>query len=68
MYSHGICSIHAIRLKTLKPSAKPHLVIFFDGEDLGHTPDSSERVPTAMTRRFDEVDAVLLVATASEES
>lgn len=46
-------------------SEQPRLVIF-DGEGLGHTPDSSTSIPTGITRRFDEADAVLLVDNATQ--
>ena len=39
---------------------QPKLVLF-DGEGLGHTPDSSVSIPTHLVRRFDYVDIVLLV-------
>ena len=44
----------------------PKLVLI-DGEGLGGTPDSSDSIPTNISRRFDSVDAILLVdnATAS---
>lgn len=51
-----------------KPSwmeEQPRLVLF-DGEGLGHTPDSSASIPTSLTRRFDEVDAILLVDNAAQ--
>lgn len=41
-------------------SESPKLVLL-DGEGLGHSPDSSSSLPTAVTKRFDEVDAVVLV-------
>jgi hypothetical protein len=41
-------------------------VVLFDGEGLGHTPDSSASIPTSITRRFDEVDAILLVDNAAQ--
>lgn len=41
-------------------------VVLFDGEGLGHTPDSSASIPTSLTRRFDEVDAILLVDNAAQ--
>jgi hypothetical protein len=44
---------------------QPKLVLL-DGEGLGHTPDSSASIPTAMTRRFDDVDVVLLVDNAAQ--
>src|SRR5207249_4357441 len=39
---------------------QPNLVLL-DTEGLGHTPDSSSSLPTSLSRRFDQVDAVLLV-------
>jgi hypothetical protein len=44
---------------------QPTLVIFC-GEGLGHTPDSSASIPTSVSRRFDEVDAVLLIDNAKQ--
>lgn len=44
---------------------QPALVIF-DGEGLGHTPESSASIPTSVSQRFDEVDAVLLVDSAKQ--
>jgi energy-coupling factor transporter ATP-binding protein EcfA2 len=44
---------------------QPKLVIF-DGEGLGHTPDSSASIPTSLTRRFDDSDVVLLVDNATQ--
>ena len=43
----------------------PKLVIF-DGEGLGHTPSTSASVSTAVSRRIEEVDAVLLVDNAAQ--
>ncbi len=43
----------------------PRLVLF-DGEGLGHTPTSAASVPTAITRRFETVDAVVLVDSAKQ--
>ena len=51
-----------------KPSwteTSPKLVLF-DGEGLGHTPESSTSIPTALTRRFDDVDAIVLVDNATQ--
>jgi len=51
-----------------KPSwseTQPQLVLL-DGEGLGHTPDSSASIPTALSRRFDNVDVVLLVDNAAQ--
>ena len=36
-------------------------VAFIDGQGLGHTPDSSASVTTRVTRRFGQVDVILLV-------
>ena len=44
---------------------QPKLVLF-DVEGLGHTPDSSASMPTSLTRRIDDVDAVLLVDNATQ--
>jgi hypothetical protein len=46
-------------------TSQPALVIF-DGEGLGHTPDSSASIPTSVSRKFDEVDAVLLIDNAKQ--
>ena len=45
--------------------AQPKLVIL-DGEGLGHTPDTSASLPTSLSRRFDEVDVVLLIDNAAQ--
>ena len=39
---------------------------FIDGQGLGHTPDSSASVTTRVTRRFGEVDVILLVDNAQQ--
>lgn len=44
---------------------KPKLVLV-DGQGLGHTPDSSSSVTTHVTRRFAEVDVILLVDNAQQ--
>ncbi len=41
---------------------QPHLVLL-DSEGLGHSPDSSSSLPTSLSRRFEQVDAILLVDT-----
>lgn len=41
-------------------------VVLLDGQGLGHTPDSSMSVTTHITRRFAEVDAILLVDNAEQ--
>lgn len=43
----------------------PKLVLL-DGEGLGHTPKSSSSVPTAVSRRIEASDAVLLVDNATQ--
>lgn len=42
---------------------QPKLVLL-DGEGLGHTPKSSSAIPTALSRRIEKADAVLLVDNA----
>lgn len=44
---------------------QPPLVLF-DVEGLGHTPDSAASLPTSLTQRLDDVDAVLLVDNATQ--
>lgn len=44
---------------------RPSLVLY-DGEGLGHTPKSATSVPTGLTRRIAEVDAVILVDSATQ--
>ncbi len=44
---------------------EPKLVLI-DGEGLGHTPDSSSSVSTRITRRFDDVDVLVLVDSAQQ--
>ncbi|MGY4363010.1 energy-coupling factor transporter ATP-binding protein EcfA2 [Bradyrhizobium sp. i1.3.6] len=46
-------------------SERPKLAIF-DGQGLGHTPDSAASVTTQITKRFDEVDVILLVDSAQQ--
>lgn len=41
-------------------------VVLLDGQGLGHTPDSSTSVTTRITRRFAEVDVILLVDNAEQ--
>lgn len=43
----------------------PKLVLL-DGQGLGHTPDSSASVTTAITKRFADVDVILLVDSAQQ--
>ena len=44
---------------------KPRLVLM-DGQGLGHTPESSSSVTTQITKRFSDVDVVLLVDNAKQ--
>ncbi len=46
-------------------STKPKLVLL-DGQGLGHTPESSSSVTTHITKRFSEVDIILLVDSAQQ--
>lgn len=41
-------------------------LVLLDGQGLGHTPDSSTSVTTHITRRFSEVDVILLVDNAEQ--
>jgi hypothetical protein len=41
-------------------------LVLLDGQGLGHTPDSSTSVTTHITRRFSDVDAILLVDNAEQ--
>lgn len=50
---------------TWNGSEVPKLVLL-DGEGLGHTPKSSSAVPTAVSRRIEAADAVLLVDNAAQ--
>lgn len=45
--------------------SQPKLVLL-DGEGLGHTPKSSAAISTSLSRRIEEVDAVLLVDNATQ--
>jgi hypothetical protein len=49
-----------------KWSDQPFRLVLLDGEGLGHTPDPAASLPTAVTRRFEEVDAILLVDNAGQ--
>jgi len=44
----------------------PPSLVLLDVEGLGHTPDSAASLPTAITRRLETVDAVLLVDNATQ--
>jgi hypothetical protein len=50
---------------TWSNGAGPKLVLL-DGEGLGHTPSTSASVSTTVSRRIEEVDAVLLVDSAAQ--
>lgn len=41
-------------------------LVLLDGQGLGHTPDSSASVTTAITKRFADVDVILLVDNAQQ--
>jgi hypothetical protein len=41
-------------------------LVLIDGQGLGHTPDSSSSVTTRVTRRFGQVDVILLVDNAQQ--
>jgi len=41
-------------------------LVLIDGQGLGHTPDSSSSVTTHVTRRFKDVDVILLVDNAQQ--
>jgi energy-coupling factor transporter ATP-binding protein EcfA2 len=43
----------------------PRLVLI-DGEGLGHTPESASSLPTSVTKRYEKVDAILLVDNAAQ--
>jgi hypothetical protein len=44
----------------------PSQLVLIDGQGLGHTPDSSSSVTTHVTRRFGQVDVILLVDNAQQ--
>lgn len=44
----------------------PARLVLIDGQGLGHTPDSSSSVTTHVTRRFGQVDVILLVDNAQQ--
>ena len=41
-------------------------LVLIDGEGLGHTPESTTSLPTEVTRRFDLVDAIIIVDNATQ--
>lgn len=49
----------------LAPDKGPRLVVI-DGEGLGHTPSSAAALSTTVSKRIEEVDAVLLVDNAAQ--
>src|SRR2546425_3066084 len=49
-----------------EPGSRPRALARFDSEGLGHTPDAQASLPTAMTRRLEHIDAVLLVDNATQ--
>ncbi len=56
--------VDGIRVRgPLFPSFAEHIpkLVLLDGQGLGHTPESSSSVTTHITKRFNEVDVVLLV-------
>ena len=62
--------VQGIRAKgPLYPAFAPNLypqLVLLDGQGLGHTPDSSSSVTTHVTRRFSNVDVILLVDNAEQ--
>ncbi len=46
-------------------SEQPRLILL-DGQGLGHTPDSNASIATSITKRFAEVDVILLVDNAEQ--
>lgn len=48
------------------PEASQPRVVLIDGEGLGHTPSSAAALSTAVSKRIEEVDAVLLVDNATQ--
>lgn len=45
---------------------EPARLVLFDGEGLGHTPDTALTIPTSVLERFEPVDAILLVDNAAQ--
>lgn len=45
---------------------RPQPLVLLDGEGLGHTTESATSLPTSITRRFEDVDVVLLVDNATQ--
>lgn len=44
----------------------PQSLVLIDGEGLGHTPESATSIPTAVTRRYDLADVIVLVDNATQ--
>lgn len=47
-------------------SDQEHKLVLIDGQGLGHTPDSASSVTTRITKRFDDIDTILLVDNAQQ--
>lgn len=47
-------------------SDQEYKLVLIDGQGLGHTPDSASSVTTHITKRFDDVDVILLVDSAQQ--
>lgn len=47
-------------------SEHAHKLVLIDGQGLGHTPDSASSVTTHITKRFDDIDTILLVDNAQQ--
>lgn len=61
--------VNGVRVKgPFKPkwSAQAPKLVLFDGEGLGHTPDTALSVPTHVLERFEAVDSILLVDNAEQ--
>lgn len=61
--------VQGIRVRgPLYPAFMPNgaRLVLIDGQGLGHTPDFSMSISTEVTRRFDQVDVILLVDNAQQ--
>ena len=59
--------VDGIRVKgPLYSAAGQSSLVLIDGQGLGHTPDANASVTTHITRRFSEVDVILLVDSAKQ--
>ena len=56
-----VCGPLFPKFQTLEPR-----LVLIDGEGMGHTPDSSSSVTTRVTRRYQEVDVIVLVDNAKQ--